>query len=59
MRPLFFAMSIALMGAATHVCAEPAIEAEVVAAVTFGSGEGVNGSERVVEDRRSLPASRR
>lgn len=54
MKPFFLATSIALMGAATHVGAQAPAEPEVVAVVTFGSGERVHGSGRIIEDHRAL-----
>lgn len=50
----FVAALIAVFIAAPAASADPVDPPLVVAAVTFGSGERVQGSGRIVEDRRSL-----
>jgi hypothetical protein len=53
-RTVFVAALIALIAAAPLACAEATTGTGVVAAVTFGTGEHVNGSGRIVDDRRQL-----
>jgi hypothetical protein len=53
-KTLFLATSIALLAALPTAYARPDNSPDILAAVTFGTGERINGSGRIVDDRRPL-----
>jgi hypothetical protein len=55
-KTLFLATSIALLAAMPTAYARPDNFPDILAAVTFGTGERTNGSGRIIDDRRPLSA---